>query len=48
MSKTVFAVLILIFASSCANTARGFREDGTQTGHAVDRATHRVLSAGAQ
>ncbi|MQV99278.1 entericidin [Sinorhizobium medicae] len=40
--------MVLIVASSCANTAHGFREDSAQTGHAVDRATHRVLGAGAQ
>ncbi|ABR60613.1 entericidin [Sinorhizobium medicae] len=50
MPNTVIASLciVLIVASSCANTAHGFREDSAQTGHAVDRATHRVLGAGAQ
>nr|WP_082909661.1 entericidin [Sinorhizobium glycinis] len=47
MSKTGFTILCLalLALSSCANTARGFRQDSTQTGHAVDSATKRVLTA---
>ncbi|OAP37449.1 entericidin [Sinorhizobium americanum] len=47
MSKTAIAMLCLalLALSSCANTARGFRQDSTQTGHAVDSATKRVLGA---
>ncbi|PDT84481.1 MULTISPECIES: entericidin [Sinorhizobium] len=47
MSRTAIAMLCfaLLTLSSCANTARGFRQDSTQTGHAVDSATKRVLGA---
>ena len=47
MSKAVIAILCtaLLALTSCANTARGFRQDSTQTGHAVDSATKRVLGA---
>ncbi|MCZ4093005.1 hypothetical protein ILFOPFJJ_04602 [Ensifer psoraleae] len=50
MPKVVIAMMCLglLALSSCANTARGFVQDSTQTGHAVDSATHRVLRAGAR
>ncbi|MEZ2129223.1 MULTISPECIES: entericidin [unclassified Sinorhizobium] len=49
MSKfaVVLACLSLLTLSSCGNTARGLKQDGVQTSHALDNATHNVLSAGA-
>ncbi|WP_026613727.1 MULTISPECIES: hypothetical protein [Ensifer] len=50
MPKAVITILCLtlLALSSCANTARGFRQDSAQTGVAVDSATRKVLRAGAQ
>ena len=47
MSKAMLTLLCLavITLSACANTARGFRQDGVETGHALDDATHRVLKS---
>ncbi|OCP04478.1 MULTISPECIES: entericidin [unclassified Ensifer] len=47
MSKAMLSVLFLalLVLSACGNTARGFRQDSTETGHALDDATHRVLKS---
>jgi predicted small secreted protein len=47
MSKAMltFLCLAVLMLSACANTARGFRQDGVETGHALDDATHRVLKS---
>ncbi|HEV7317700.1 MAG TPA: entericidin [Ensifer sp.] len=47
MSKAMVAVLCLalLVLSGCGNTARGFRQDGTEAGLALDDATHRVLKS---
>ncbi|HEV7309584.1 entericidin [Ensifer sp.] len=37
--------LALLALSACGNTARGFRQDGAEAGHALDDATHRVLKS---
>jgi predicted small secreted protein len=42
---TCFALLLL---SSCANTAYGLKRDGQQASAAMDDASNRVLSEGAQ
>jgi predicted small secreted protein len=45
------AILLLTLSaalSSCGNTARGLAQDGRDTSHALDNATHRVLGAGAK
>ncbi|MBW9056291.1 entericidin [Rhizobium mesosinicum] len=45
------AILLLSISaalSSCGNTARGLAQDGRDTSHALDNATHRVLGAGAK
>ncbi|MBP1874961.1 putative small secreted protein [Ensifer adhaerens] len=50
MSKATiaFVCLALLSLSACGNTMRGFQKDSTETGLAVDNATHRVLKAGAR
>lgn len=50
MPKAVIVMICLglLALSSCANTVRGFRQDSTQTGLAVEGATDGVLRAGAQ
>ncbi|AIC27379.1 hypothetical protein IE4771_CH02272 [Rhizobium etli bv. mimosae str. IE4771] len=50
MSKAAvaFACLCLLTLSACGNTAYGLKKDGQETSHAMDNATHRVLSAGAK
>lgn len=47
MSKATLTVLCLalLVLSACGNTARGFRQDSTEAGHALDDATHRVLKS---
>ncbi|MGE6783680.1 entericidin [Ensifer adhaerens] len=47
MSKAMLALLCLavLVLTACANTARGFRKDSAETGHALDDATHRVLKS---
>ena len=42
------ACICLLTLSGCGNTAYGLKKDGQQTSHALDNATHRVLSAGAK
>jgi predicted small secreted protein len=52
MTRPAFAAILLLslsaVLSSCANTARGLAEDGRDTSHALDNATHRILGAGAK
>ncbi|MBB3654927.1 putative small secreted protein [Rhizobium sp. BK650] len=52
MIRPVLAVILLLSLSttlsSCGNTARGLAQDGRDTSHALDNATHRVLSAGSK
>jgi predicted small secreted protein len=50
VGKVAFAIicLSLLVLSGCGNTARGLKQDGVETSHAMDNATHRVLSAGAK
>jgi len=43
-----FVCLSALFLSSCGNTAWGLKKDGQDASHAMDNATHRVLSAGAK
>ena len=47
MSKMMLMVLCLalLAVTACGNTARGFRQDSAETGHALDDATHRVLKS---
>ncbi|WP_259186208.1 entericidin [Rhizobium sp. BK176] len=43
------AICIAFLAlAGCANTAYGLKQDGVQTSHALDDASHQVLSAGAK
>jgi predicted small secreted protein len=52
MIRPALAVILLLSLSaalsSCGNTARGLAQDGRDTSHALDNATHRVLSAGSK
>jgi len=50
MPKTAIAIacMCLFTLSGCGNTAYGLKKDGQETSHALDNATHRVLSAGAK
>ena len=50
MSKAAiaFACICLLTLSGCGNTAYGLKKDGQEASHAMDNATHRVLSAGAK
>jgi predicted small secreted protein len=50
MPKSAFAVVCLaaLVLSGCGNTAYGLKRDGQDASHAMDNATHRVLSAGAK
>lgn len=50
MSKAAIAVacICLLTLSGCGNTAYGLKKDGQEASHAMDNATHRVLSAGAK
>lgn len=50
MPKTAIAIAcICLFAlSGCGNTAYGLKKDGQETSHALDNATHRMLSAGSK
>ncbi|WP_457583592.1 entericidin [Ensifer canadensis] len=50
MSKAAITLMCLapLPLTACGNTVRGFQKDGTETGLAVDNATHRVLKASAQ
>lgn len=42
----IVAVCVSIFAlSGCGNTVRGMKQDGVQTSHALDDATHRIARA---
>jgi predicted small secreted protein len=49
MPKTMlaFVCLSVLLLSSCGNTAWGLKRDGQEASHAMDDASHRVLSAGA-
>jgi predicted small secreted protein len=49
MPKTMLAFVCLsaLLLSSCGNTAWGLKRDGQEASHAMDDASHRVLSAGA-
>lgn len=51
MPKAAIAIaccLCLLTLSGCGNTAYGLKKDGQEASHAMDNATHRVLSAGAK
>jgi predicted small secreted protein len=50
MSKAAIAIacVCLLTLSGCGNTAYGLKKDGQEASHAMDNATHRVLSAGAK
>ncbi|MBB3559723.1 putative small secreted protein [Rhizobium sp. BK512] len=52
MVRPAFAAILLLSLSaaltSCGNTARGLAQDGRDTSHALDNATHRVLGAGSK
>jgi predicted small secreted protein len=52
MIRPAFAAILLLSLSttltSCGNTARGLAQDGRDTSHALDNATHRVLGAGSK
>jgi predicted small secreted protein len=43
-----FVCLSALLLASCGNTAWGLKRDGQDASHAMDNATHRVLSAGAK
>lgn len=45
---TILLLTLSTALSSCGNTARGLAQDGRDTSHALDNATHRVLGAGAK
>jgi predicted small secreted protein len=49
MPKAVITIacIFMLTLSGCGNTAYGLKKDGQETSHALDNATHRVLSAGA-
>ena len=50
MKPIAIAIILLASAASlasCGNTAKGMARDGRETSHALDDATHRVLSTGA-
>ncbi|MET3855149.1 MULTISPECIES: entericidin [unclassified Rhizobium] len=47
-SALAFVCLSALLLSSCGNTAWGLKKDGQDASHAMDNATHRVLSAGAK
>jgi predicted small secreted protein len=49
MTKLVIAAVCssLIALSGCGNTVRGMKQDGVQTSHALDDATHRIAKANA-
>ncbi|WP_064710561.1 hypothetical protein [Rhizobium bangladeshense] len=51
MPKAVIAMaccLCLPTLAGCGNTAYGLKKDGQEASHAMDNATHRVLSSGAK
>ncbi|URK86581.1 entericidin [Rhizobium herbae] len=47
MSKFMIAAVCvsLVVLSGCGNTVRGMKQDGVQTSHALDDATHRIARA---
>ena len=47
-SALAFVCLSALLLSSCGNTAWGLKKNGQDASHAMDNATHRVLSAGAK
>ena len=47
MSKLMPFLRVLVVLSGCGNTVRGLKQDGVQTSHALDDATHRVAKADA-
>jgi predicted small secreted protein len=49
MPKVMIACagLYLLALSGCANTVHGMKQDGVQTSHALDDATHRIARANA-
>jgi len=50
MPKAAIAIacICLLTLSGCGNTAYGLKKDGQEASHAMDNATHRVLSAGSK
>lgn len=47
-APAVLCLSALLLLSACGNTAYGLKRDGQDASHAMDNATHRVLSAGAK
>ncbi|MDI5925153.1 entericidin [Rhizobium leguminosarum] len=50
MPKAAIAIacICLLTLSGCGNTAYGLKKDGQEASHAMDNATHRMLSAGSK